>query len=200
MSRPVVLAAAALAVALLVPASTTAKSERDKTKSKLRRGEVIVKTSAMKGSKYPKVLAMGLIDVPPSKLWDVIGDCNKYKGNLPNIVEAKLLKRSKGKERCKVVVSIPLLPNLTAVTDAVETVVPDQKYVREWKLVKGDYKANVGKWTLMPFEGPNKTLAVYETHVAPKMEVPPNIQRMAIRNSLPGMYKLLRRKMAEKKD
>ena len=174
-------------------------STRDATKSRLRRGEIIVKTTDVKGSKYPKILAMAVIDVAPAKLWEVIGDCNAYKGNLPAIVEAKFIKRLKGnRERCKVVVSVPLLPNLVAVTDAVETVRPDKKYVRAWTLVRGDYRHNSGKWTLVPFESPQRTLAVYETYVIPKMKVPPKIQRMAIRNALPGLFKKLRRRMTER--
>ena len=38
---------------------------------------------------------MALIDVPPSSLWEIIGNCDLYKGNLPNVVEAKLIKMVK---------------------------------------------------------------------------------------------------------
>jgi len=192
------LAAAIVCLSFLAP-SALAKSERDKTKSKLRRGEIVVKTGEKKGSKYPTILAMALIDVKPSQLWSVISDCRTYKDNLPSTVSSDRLKRwGDKKERCKIVISVPLLPNLTAVTDSVMSVEPDKKYVRAWKLLKGDYKKNAGSWTLMPFEGPDRTLVVYKAHVEPKMDVPPKIQKMAIRNSLPQLFKKLRRKMAEK--
>ncbi len=196
--RPLLIALITSLCLALVATSAWA-GERDKTKSRLRRGEIIVKTSPVKGSKYPKILAMALIDVPPSSLWEIIGNCDLYKDNLPNVVEAKLIKMvKKNVERCKVVVSVPLLPNLTAITDTKVKVVPNTSYIREWKLVKGDYKRNVGKWTIVPFESPDRTLAVYETHVVPKMDVPPKIQKMALRNALPGLFKLLRRRTAER--
>jgi hypothetical protein len=183
------------ALACLALVSGSGDGERDATKARLRQGEIIVKTSPVKGSKFPRVMAMALIDVAPATLWEVIGDCNTYKENLPN----KLLeRRGPNVERCLVVVSIPLLPDLSAVTDSVEVVVPDERYTREWKLVKGDYHTNVGKWTLVPFESPTRTLAVYETHVEPKMEVPARVQEMGIRNALPGLFKKLRRRMAER--
>ena len=193
-----VVVTALLAAAIALP-SGSGSSETDRTKARLDQGEVVINTFKVRGSEYPKVVAMGVIDTSVEKVWAVVDDCKNYRKTLTNVKFSAELERKGRKSRCKMIISVPLLPDLTSVTDATRTVTKGKKYVHAWTLVDGDYDKNDGAWTVVPFKGPNRTLLMYSVHLEPKIRVPAAIQKIALRKSLPKLFTKLRSVLTGKK-
>lgn len=187
--------------ALLLPAPPAAAAETSKgeTKARLARGEIVVQTHPVKGSEYPRVVGMAVVDAPPEKLWKIIEDCGNYKKTMPSTADSELVSRKDGKVTCRVVIEVPLLPNLSMVGEGTHTVVPGKRWVRKWTMVEGDFIKNSGSWTLAPYKSPDRTLVIYQSHVEPKIAVPASIQRMAVKKKLPEVFVRLRELTGAKK-
>jgi ribosome-associated toxin RatA of RatAB toxin-antitoxin module len=165
--------------------------------AKLAKGEVVIKTTEVKGQDIPKVVAKAVIKAPMEKVWALIEKCENYEKTMLNIKSAKELSRKGNKVRCETVVDLPWpLSDLKSVTDANHTLNPGQSYVRAWTLVKGDFDYNNGSWKLTPFKGDaSKTLLVYTVHVKPHTSVPDSIKASAQRKSLPDLFEHLRKQL-----
>lgn len=187
----VVVAVSVLSTSLL-PAP--ARSAQGDTKSRLASGEIIVTTKPVAGSSVPWSRAMGVVDAPPDRVWSVIERCGDYEKTMIRTTKAEELSRKGNKVRCRVTIDMPFpLSDLTAVTDAIHTVIPGKKYKRAWSLVEGDYNKNEGSWTLLPFDADGqRTLVSYEVHAEPKIPVPDGIQRAAQKKTLPKLIENLR--------
>jgi hypothetical protein len=68
---------------------------------------------------------------------------------------------------------------------------------RKWKLVEGDYKINIGSWTLKALAGSDgkRSHVFYRVIVDPDIPVPGFIQGFAQETSLPGMIERLRKEV-----
>ena len=166
----------------------------DDTDKRLEAGEVIITNEKVDGSSLPRVTATGVIDAAPEKVWALIEDCEQYEKTMVRIADAKLLERDGGTFVCRVTADLPWpVPNLTSETRAVHTVEPGVRWERKWTMIKGDYHANSGSWTLTPFKGDSKrTLARYQLHVDPKIHVPDAFITTGQRKSLPDLFAKLR--------
>lgn len=164
-------------------------------RDRLARGEVLVSTEPVSGSPVPAVKLQAMIDTPPERVWRLIDGCADYQRTMPNVSASQELSRKGDLVRVRITVGMPFpLPNLVSVTDGVHTVIPGEKYQREWQLVEGDYKHNAGSWTLTPFCGdPARTLVRYRVHAVPKIPIPQKIQQLAQKKALPKMIEQLRR-------
>ena len=177
-------------VFLTLPAHSSAK-----TKARLDAGEIIINSKKVPGSEQPMATVMAVVNAPPKRVWGIIANCSDYAKTMVRVVKAQEL-WVKGKvHRCKVTVDLPFpLSDLTAITDAVHTVVPGKKWERKWNLVEGDYKRNTGSWTLAPFDkASSRTLVIYKMHVEPNVPIPDGIRRAAQRKSLPNLIENLRK-------
>ena len=161
--------------------------------SDLDRGEIRVETTDVAGSSVPRIIVTGVIDAPPSAVWAIVSDCNRYVGRMPRIEAAREISRSGSTVLCEVTVGLPFpMSNLTARTTATHTTGPPQ-WKREWTMIEGDYKTNDGSWILTTFQGnPDRTLAIYSLHAEPNNRVPNSIRRRAQENSMPGIIERLR--------
>jgi ribosome-associated toxin RatA of RatAB toxin-antitoxin module len=149
---------------------------------------VEVKTSAVKGSDMPRITAKAVLSQPPEKVWAVISDCSKYKGRMPRVAAAKLVKKDGNKHTCEVTVEVPFpFSNLTAVTEAVHEESAGGM-TRRWKLVKGDYKRNEGSWEIKPLEGGKKSEVTYSLHVEPNTALPASILEAAQKKAIPDLF------------
>lgn len=149
---------------------------------------VDVRTTAVKGSDMPKITAKAVLAVPPEKVWGVISDCSKYKGRMPRVAAAKLVKKEGNKHTCEVTVEVPFpFSNLTAVTEAVHEESADGMS-RRWKLVRGDYKKNEGSWEIKPLEGGKKSQVTYTLHVEPNTSLPSSILEAAQKKAIPDLF------------
>lgn len=149
---------------------------------------VDVRTSPVKGSDMPRITAKAVLSQPPEKVWGVISDCSKYKGRMPRVAAAKLVKKEGNKHTCEVTVEVPFpFSNLTAVTEAVHEESADGMS-RKWKLVRGDYKKNEGSWEIKPLEGGKKSQVTYTLHVEPNTSLPASILEAAQKKAIPDLF------------
>lgn len=155
--------------------------------------KVDIKTFAVPGSDTPKVVMTATLDVPPKKVWAIVSDCSKYKGRLPRVKAAKLLKHDGNKFTCEVTLEMPFpLSDLTAVTESTHEE-SDKGMARRWKLVRGDYKVNEGSWEVKPAGSDGKSsLVVYTVHAEPNTVVPAAIREAAQKKTLPDLMARVR--------
>jgi len=163
---------------------------------RLDRGEVVVESHAVRGSDYQEIVARGVIDAPPTRVWKLLTHCARFRRTLPRILASKELSRRADGDVVRVVCQITAdMPwpysDLTEVTEARLTV-KDGVFRRSWRLIRGDYKENRGSWELRPFRGDRRTLLTYRAIVVPTSWVPGWIRRAAQRRTLPQMYRRFR--------
>jgi len=137
-----------------------------------------------------------VVNAPPSKVYEIMTNCDKFPDRLPHVLDAETVARGKHGNRCKVTIDLPFpLSNLTAVTQDRRKRGPHEWY-RKWKLVKGDYSVNDGSVVLKEFRGdPNRTLFEYRVHAVPKTIVPDFLRERAQKRSLPNMVKRIRKEV-----
>lgn len=177
--------------AALALSTATAAAQQN---ARLESGEVIVTSRAVKDSDIPMVVATGMINAPPEKVWALIEKCDDYTRTMQRVERSKELSRKGNKVQCEVEVDLPWpMDNLTAVTEATHTVKPGELYKRQWHLVSGDYEFNNGSWVIRPYgDDPNRALVVYTVHVKPNSAIPDSVKAQAQRSSLPDLFKHLR--------
>lgn len=164
-------------------------------KDRLDRGEVVVDTQEVAGSRTPKVVVRGVVEVPPERVWAIIDDCDNYAKNLTGLKKSREISRQGEVVRVRVTVGMPFpLKDLTSLTEGIHTVNPGERYSRQWKLVEGDYRQNAGSWTLVPFEGDTgRTLVVYQLHAEPKIRIPKKLQLLVQKKAAPDIIRHLRK-------
>lgn len=163
--------------------------------------EIFVETRDVAGHKVPKMLVTGVVNAPPAKVYEIVGNCDQFPNRMPHVKEAKTLSKSAKSHVCEVTVSMPFpMSNLTSVTvDTRET--GPVTWARRWKLRDGEndsYELNSGQFVLTAFNGnPNRTLVKYEIHAVPKTAVPGFVRNTAQKSSLPGLIKRIRKEVAK---
>ena len=162
-------------------------------KARLDRGETLVWTEPVPGSKNPMLIVAAVFEVAPRRVWALIDNVKAYKTTMPRTKKAEELYRRGNEVGTRMTVDMPFpLPNLTASTHAIHTVIEGELYRREWKLVEGDYHRNEGSWTLVPDGGSERTLLIYRVLVEPKVPIPKRIQNLVQKKAMPGLMDRLR--------
>lgn len=158
-------------------------------------GEILFRTTAVKGSELPRATVRAVIDAPMERIWAIIERCADYKRTMVRVIESEELERNGGNILCRVKVDMPWpVDDLQATTRAVHTVEPGKRYRRAWSLVEGDYKSNEGSWTLTAFgDKPGRTMVVYEVHAEPKIAVPNFVLKKATRSTVIDLIERLRK-------
>ncbi len=193
------LVVAALAVGSMGEAGSVAAAAGpggdDATRARLDAGEVIIKSSKVKGSELPRFRAFAVIAAAPARVWEQLSDCSVLKRSMLLVTASRQVARKGNTQRCAMEVELPLgLGSLSSITEAVNTVIPGRKWRRTWRLIEGDYEANSGSWTLVPWDKDgSRTLAVYEQHVVAKLVVPSSMQRAGQKKRLPEILQKLRK-------
>lgn len=163
---------------------------------KLDEMEIFVETRDVPGHKVPKMLVTGVVNAPPAKVYEIVGNCDRFAGRMPHVKEARTISKSPNSHICEVTVNMPFpLSDLTSTTvDTRET--GPVTWARRWKLKDGEnesYELNSGHFVLTAFNGdPNRTLVKYEIHAVPKSNVPGFLRNTAQKKSLPGLIKRIR--------
>lgn len=160
----------------------------------LDRGEISVRTIDVAGFDVPKIIVQGVIEAAPSKVWEIIEDCNRYPQRMSRIKEAKELERRGSTVICEVTIGLPFpISDLKATTRSIHVIGPPT-WSRTWTMIEGTYEKNDGSWVLTAFEGdPNRTLATYTIHAIPNTAVPAWARRRAQESSLPEVIERLRK-------
>lgn len=186
---------AAAALVMSAPLGLAAGPTADTTRARLEAGEVIVKTTKVRGSEAPRYRVFAVIAATPARVWAQLSECSALARSMLLVTASRRVARKGNTERCAMQVELPMgLGSLDSITEAVNTVIPGERWHREWRLVEGDYEANSGSWTLVPWnEDGTRTLAVYEQHVFAKMVLPASVQRAGQKQRLPEILRKLRR-------
>jgi hypothetical protein len=162
-------------------------------RQRLEAGEILTWTAPVAGRSVPSTKAVGVVDAPPAAVWPIIDECARYEDTMPSTLDSEELERQGDHVRCRGVGDLPFpFSDLPTETDAIHTVEPGKLYRREWKQRSGDFNANEGRWTLVPWGDGSKTLATYEAMTEPKMAMPDFILRWATESVLPEMIATLR--------
>ena len=180
----------------LLPAASFAQSSEA-----LDRGEIFVTSEDVAGFEFPRLVVTAVINAPPEKVFEIVGNCDRFTERMPRVKQSKVLKRSPLSHTCQVTVGVPFpMSDLVAITVDSRKLGPDQWY-RKWKLAEGvetSYHHNVGGFFLRPFKGDaNRTLVRYEIHAIPKGAVPDFVRKSAQKKSLPGMIERIRKEVAK---
>jgi uncharacterized protein YndB with AHSA1/START domain len=189
----------ALLIGLVVMFMSANALAQDSKADRLRGGEIIVTTNDVSGSDVPQFIVEGVIDAPPSKVWDVIIDCAKYSQWYTSLASSSLVSKSGNTWICQEEAKMPFpFPNL----DARVKVTLDKKkdrWERRWTMIEGDYETNSGKCTLEAFEGQSgKTLVTYVVSVDPKVAVPQAMIENGQKKKLPKVLEDIRDEVARR--
>ncbi len=163
-------------------------------------GKIYVKSTPVKGSDIPKVVVTAVVNAPPTKVWEIVSNCDKFKSRMPRVLASKLVRKNGNTYICKVEIDLPFpLSNLTATTRAIHHTGP-KRWERKWTLIKGDYSFDDGSWVLTPFGKDGKrTLVVYTVHAEPDTHIPDWVREKAQKSSLPGLIKRIRKEVKKLK-
>lgn len=172
------------------PLSALTPGER----AKLDRGEVLIHTTPEPGYKTPRLITRAVINHPPSAVFELISNPDRYSKTMPRIKEMRQVKVEGDIVHTKMTVQMPFpVPNLSALTEAVHKHLEGEVYVREWKLLEGDYKVNRGSWHMSPFDDAGtRTYLVYQVHVEPKVPLPNRIKSAVQQKAMPKVIQNLR--------
>ena len=112
------------------------------THQRLNRGEVLVETAEVPGSKTPSVVVRGVVEAAPERVWAIIDDTANYSRNLTGLKRSEEVSRKGEVVRVRVTVGMPFpLKDLTSLTEGVHTEVPGERYSRVWKLLELSLKS-----------------------------------------------------------
>jgi len=205
------------------PASPRIDLDR-RLEERLGGGEIIALIERLEGSKTRRCRAVGVIQAPIHKVWHVLGDYEGYPEFMPDTPVAFVLDpaafealRSLPVENWKQFEKTLVRHRITDYDrDApfyfftrvnVPWPMKDRRFVVRvlrnpstyeiyWHQVLGDLKENRGFWQLYRFgSGQGDTLAVYTIYTDPGVFVPAFFLKLALRGSLPGVIKAVRRRV-----
>ena len=162
----------------------------------LERGEVVKRVEPVAGAPVPRMRAYILIDTPAEKVYALINRCGDYSTFMPRTVKSVERSRTGKTVVCELHIKLPFfLGHLKTVTRGTHTVGPPA-WGRVWRLVSGTFLRNVGRWRFTPWKGdPKVTLVEYAIHAVPDLKLPDMILRKANGRSVPGMLRILRKKL-----
>lgn len=168
-------------------------------RDRLDRGEIVVDTEQVAGSKNPRLVVRGVLDSPPESVWGVIEDVDRYTEFMPRVKVSQVVSREGEVVITRSTIEMPFpLKNLTARIRGVHTIVPGERYQREWSLIEGDYHENTGSWTMVPFdEAAARTLVLYRILVVPRIPIPSRLRNIAQQKTMPDIVERLRKRLRQ---
>ncbi|HTW91764.1 MAG TPA: SRPBCC family protein [bacterium] len=190
---------------------------------RLARGEIVVTRlpAARKGQLGGR--SQGVIAVPLDRVWAVLNRSNEFADYMPNFLVSWLVDRAAmGDIACRRwqraelegVLKKYLLADWIGDTVLFYNVldmpfpVSDRWYLLEmtrdttthsisWSQVVGNLKSTAGSWQLAPWLDSVHTLATYTTVSEPGIALPAFVLDMGLNQSLPGVIKALRKRVAQ---
>lgn len=170
----------------------------DGERARLERGEVLFTPLEPADGRGVAGRALGVVDAPPGVVWPVLRDCQHYQEFLPGVRASALRSRERDVAVCYTEIELPWpLPDLVSETRVQESRSEDGGYAREWRLITGSYRHNVGSWRLHPWgERGGRTLAVYQIDFDPQTALPDWLLQRAQRSTVPGVFEAVRERVA----
>jgi ribosome-associated toxin RatA of RatAB toxin-antitoxin module len=156
------------------------------------------------GSDVREVRAVGEIDAPPEKVYDVITDFEHYAEFMPYLEDGKVISRTQDEVVTWAIMNAPMVSRRdwvvrvkldpakkagTTWTVATEGPPPTDKAVR--------LKINDGSWKLEALDGGKRTRATYYLYTDPGGSIPTWIANKANTMALPDLFEAIRKRVAK---
>lgn len=156
------------------------------------------------GSDVKEVRAVGEVDAPPERVYQVITDFEHYAEFMPYLEDSKVIKRSDDEVVTWAIMNAPMVSRRdwivrvkldpknklgTTWTLATEGPPPSDRAVR--------LKVNDGSWTLEPLDGGKRTRCTYYLYTDPGGSIPTWIANKANTMALPDLFEAVRKRAAK---
>src|SRR5437763_15503123 len=165
-----------------------------------------VHTREKPGVDVKEVKAMGQIDAPPEKVFEVVTDYEHQVGNMPYVENAKVFARTDKDVTFWAVADFPMVSRRDwIVKSRLEKNLPGGVYRAAWDPVEVPnapppadgvvrLKINTGSWTLEPLDGGKRTMATYQLLTDPGGSIPTFIANKANTTALPELFARVRKR------
>ena len=162
------------------------------------------------GTDVKEVKAVGEIDAPPSKVFDIVTDYEHQKGNLPYVEDQKVFARSDSEVTFWTVADFPMVSRRDWVLKSkFEKNFDNGKYRASWEPFEVKeapqpsdgvirLKINTGSWTLEPLDGGARTRGTYYLFTDPGGSIPSFIANKANTKALPDLFEAVRKRAEAK--
>ncbi len=156
------------------------------------------------GSDVREVRAIGEIDAPPEKVYEVITDFEHYAEFMPYLEDAKVIRRTDDEVITWAIMNAPMVSR----RDWVVAVKLDPKGMAgtTWTLSNEGpppsdravrLKVNEGSWKLEVLDGGRRTRATYYLYTDPGGSIPTFIANKANSMALPDLFEAIRKRSAK---
>jgi len=186
-------------IAIFLIAATAPPNLTPEETAKLDRGEIIVKFKEKpEGINLRLVEAMGIIDAPRERAWNVIGDYANYKEFMPQVQESEIRKKEGNTVWQYQKLSIPWPFPGNGTWYVIKLDHDPANFFVKWNMVEGNIKVNYGSWQLYPYgPGGKKTLAIYSLVVDTGFNVPAAAIEFANKQTVPMIIKAVRKRATD---
>ena len=157
-----------------------------------------------------EVKAVGEIDAPPAKVFDIVTDYEHQKGNLPYVEDQKVFARTESEVVFWTVADFPMVSRRDWVLKSkLEKNFEGGKYRASWEPFEVKeapppsegvirLKVNTGSWTLEPLDGGARTRGTYYLFTDPGGSIPSFIANKANTKALPDLFEAVRKRAEAK--
>jgi len=167
---------------------------------RLKKGEIVVRYWKLDQSNVGTGLAMGVINMPPDKVFRVIADVSAYKTFMKRMVESRITRREGKHYYFYYKIDMPWpLSDYWFVTNNIHEVDKARGiYVRRWWLQKGSFARNEGYWYVRRW-GRHRSLITYSSVLQPKSAIPQWIINYVTKKALPRAIRTIRQRVYQLK-
>jgi hypothetical protein len=162
------------------------------------------------GIDVKEVKAVGQIDAPPARVFEVVTDYEHQVGNMPYVQDQAVFSRTSDDVVFWAVADFPLVSRRDWILKShLEKNLPGGVYRAHWDPTAvanvpaaGDgvirLKVNSGSWTMEPLDGGRRTLATYQLLTDPGGSIPTFIANKANTKALPELFARVRKRAEAK--
>ncbi|MCA1829116.1 MAG: hypothetical protein LC689_19505 [Myxococcales bacterium] len=162
------------------------------------------------GVDVKEVKAVGQVDAPPSRVFEVVTDYEHQVGNMPYVQDQAVFSRTEKDVTFWAIADFPLVSRRDwIVKSRLEKDLPGGAYRAAWEPthVEGApapedgvirLRVNSGSWTMEPIDGGKRTLATYQLLTDPGGSIPTFVANKANTKALPELFARVRKRAEAK--
>ena len=155
------------------------------------------------GTDVREVRAVGEVDAPPERVYDVLTDFEHYAEFMPYLEDSKVIRRTQDVVVTWAIMNAPMVSRRDWVVQV--KLDPEHKTGTSWTVSKEGPGAsdravrltvNEGSWKLEPLDGGKRTRATYYLFTDPGGSIPTWIANKANTSALPDLFEAIRKRSA----
>ena len=162
-------------------------------------------TREKEGTPIKEVKAVGDVDAPPARVFEVVTNYEHQAGNMPYVKDQKVFSRTDNEVIFWTVADFPMVSMRDWVLKAVfEKNFDGGKYRASWSPTESKeapppadgvvrLTVNTGSWTMEPLDGGKRTRATYALFTDPGGSIPSFIANKANTTALPDLFAAVRK-------